>query len=219
MSVFRDDIVKDRVALVTGGGTGIGKEIARTLARHGARLAIASRRQEVLEAAREEFEAEGFECLAVPCDVRRSDEVERVMQEILRRYGRLDIVVHNAGVGRTAPRFEDLTDAQLVGRTPGFRDLDPAVLEALLAKATRRRIGPGETLFEVGQAFLDEVYIVRLGEVELQRPDGRLGSLRDRLLQQRPDVRCIAGVVEPELWALVRGCSVVSSQKAVPQRR
>jgi CBS domain-containing protein len=69
--------------------------------------------------------------------------------------------------------MRDLTNAQLVGRTPGFRDLEPAVLEALLAKATRRRIGPGETLFEVGQPFLDEVYIVRLGEVELQRPDGR----------------------------------------------
>ena len=47
-SVFRDDIVKDRVALVTGGATGIGKEIARTLGRHGARVCIASRKQESL---------------------------------------------------------------------------------------------------------------------------------------------------------------------------
>ena len=61
MSCFRDGILAGRVALVTGGGTGIGKEIARTLGRHGAKLAIASRRREVLEAARAEFEAEGLE--------------------------------------------------------------------------------------------------------------------------------------------------------------
>jgi CBS domain-containing protein len=66
-----------------------------------------------------------------------------------------------------------ITDAQLVGQTPGFRDLEPAVLDSLLAGAAKRRLAPGDTLFEVGQAFLDEVYIVRRGEVELLRPDGR----------------------------------------------
>ncbi len=69
--------------------------------------------------------------------------------------------------------MKEPTDAQLIGRTPGFRDLEPAVLEALLDAATKRRIDAGETLFEVGQPFLDEVYIVRRGEVELQRADGR----------------------------------------------
>jgi len=51
MSVFRPDIIKDQVALVTGGATGIGKEICRTLGAHGARLAITSRKRENLEAA------------------------------------------------------------------------------------------------------------------------------------------------------------------------
>jgi CBS domain-containing protein len=69
--------------------------------------------------------------------------------------------------------MNDITDAQLVGQTPGFRDLEPAALERLLAGAGKRRLGAGDTLFEVGQAFLDEVYIVRRGEIELERPDGR----------------------------------------------
>jgi CBS domain-containing protein len=63
-------------------------------------------------------------------------------------------------------------DVQLLGETPGFRDLEPAVLEALLAGAAKRRLGAGESLFEVGQPFLDEVYIVRRGEIALKRANG-----------------------------------------------
>ena len=65
-------------------------------------------------------------------------------------------------------------DVQLVRRTPGFRDLDPAVLEALLAATTKRQIGAGKTLFDAGQPFLGEVYIVRSGEIGLRRSNGRL---------------------------------------------
>ena len=64
-------------------------------------------------------------------------------------------------------------DVQLVRETPGFRDLDPTVLEALLAATTKRQIDAGRTLFDVGQPFLDEVYIVRRGEIALQRANGR----------------------------------------------
>ena len=102
-SVFRDDVVKDRVALVTGGATGIGKEIARTLGRHGARLCIASRKQENLEAATKELEADGLECMWATCDVREPEQVERVVGAILERFGRLDIVVNNAAGNFPAP--------------------------------------------------------------------------------------------------------------------
>jgi peroxisomal 2,4-dienoyl-CoA reductase len=103
MSVFRPDIIKDQVALVTGGATGIGKEICRTLGAHGARLVIASRKRENLEAARAALEGEGIECLAVPCDVRKPDEVESVIRAIIERHGRLDIVVNNAAGNFPAP--------------------------------------------------------------------------------------------------------------------
>lgn len=64
------------------------------------------------------------------------------------------------------------SDARLLRETPGFRDLDATVLEALLAKTTLRQVDAGKTLFSAGQAFLDEVYIVRRGEIELRRADG-----------------------------------------------
>ena len=70
MSIFCKDILKGQVALVTGGGTGIGKEIARTLGRHGAKIAIAARRRDILEATAKELESEGLEVHVGTCDVR-----------------------------------------------------------------------------------------------------------------------------------------------------
>ncbi len=96
MSVFREGILEGQVALVTGGGTGIGKEIARTLGGHGARLALAARRREVLDATAKELEGEGLDVFVDTCDVREPDQVEAMVAGILERFGRLDVVVNNA---------------------------------------------------------------------------------------------------------------------------
>ena len=69
--------------------------------------------------------------------------------------------------------MSDSSEVRLLRETPGFRELEPAVLETLLAKATRRRIGAGMRLFGAGEPFLGEVYIVSSGEIELHRADGR----------------------------------------------
>ena len=68
-SPFRPDLFAGQVAFVTGGATGIGKEICRTFGRHGARIAIASRKQEVLDAAAAELEADGIDVYVDSCDV------------------------------------------------------------------------------------------------------------------------------------------------------
>jgi len=96
MSNFKDNILDGSVALITGGGTGIGKEIARTLAKHGARIAITSRKQENLDAARREFAEEGIECLAMASDVRKPELVEAVIAATLEEYGSLNIVINGA---------------------------------------------------------------------------------------------------------------------------
>ena len=103
MSDFRADVCAERVALVTGGGTGIGRGIAQALGEHGAKVCIASRRADVLEAAVKQLEDAGIEAMWVPCDIREGEQVEAVVQAILDRWGRLDIVINNAAGNFPAP--------------------------------------------------------------------------------------------------------------------
>ncbi|HYB73194.1 MAG TPA: SDR family NAD(P)-dependent oxidoreductase [Candidatus Sulfotelmatobacter sp.] len=92
-----------RSALITGGGRGIGLAIAMALARQGARVAIASRRQDQLAEAARELERGGAEALALSMDVVERDEVEAGVAEVARRWGRLDILVNNAGASGMTP--------------------------------------------------------------------------------------------------------------------
>jgi citronellol/citronellal dehydrogenase len=94
------------VVLITGGGTGIGRATAQTFARTGARLAICGRREEPLRDARGELEALGAECLAVPCDIREPEQVAAFLDEVLDRFGQIDVLVNNAGGQFAAPAEE-----------------------------------------------------------------------------------------------------------------
>ena len=105
-SPLRDDANAGQVALVTGGGTGIGRATALELGRTGARVAICGRRAELLEATREAVEAAGGECLAVPTDVREPEQVDALVDAVLLRFGRIDVLVNNAGGQFIAPAEE-----------------------------------------------------------------------------------------------------------------
>jgi citronellol/citronellal dehydrogenase len=96
----------DRVALVTGGGTGIGRATALAFARTGASVAICGRRPELLEAVRAELEAVGAGAVAIPCDVREPDQVGAMLDAAIGRFGRIDVVVNNAGGQFSAPAEE-----------------------------------------------------------------------------------------------------------------
>lgn len=85
-----------RVAIVTGGGTGIGRAIALELARLGARVVIASRRRENLESTRAAIVDQGGEALAVPCDVREPSQVRDLFAQVDDCFGAPDLLVNNA---------------------------------------------------------------------------------------------------------------------------
>lgn len=97
-SVFRADLMRDRVAIVTGGATGIGLAITEELVRLGARVVIASRKEERLQAAARGLAGEyGAEVLPFVCNVRRREEVDALFDACLARFGKVDYVVNNGG--------------------------------------------------------------------------------------------------------------------------
>jgi len=95
-SPFHSDILRGKVALVTGGGSGIGFEIARQYGLHGARVMLMGRREAPLRAAVEELAREGVEAGAASGDVRNNEDCLRVVQATVNKFGRLDILVNNA---------------------------------------------------------------------------------------------------------------------------
>ena len=92
--------LQGKVAIVTGGGRGIGKAIALGFARAGAKVAIASRKMNDLEAAAAEIKALGGEAFPVQAHLGKMDEINRMVSAVMERLGRIDILVNNAG---TAP--------------------------------------------------------------------------------------------------------------------
>jgi peroxisomal 2,4-dienoyl-CoA reductase len=101
--IFRRDLLAGRVALITGGGTGIGFGIASSLAAAGAEVAIASRKPEHLEPAAAELRTTGSKVSTIAVNVREAESVARMVGQVADKHGRLDILVNNAAGNFYAP--------------------------------------------------------------------------------------------------------------------
>jgi len=111
-----------RVALVTGGSRGLGLEIAEGLGEAGAKVVVTARRQQWLTSAEETLTQAGIEALARACDVTEPVQVQTLCEDVLRRFGGIDIVVNNAGITWAAPvvempldRWRQVIDTNLTG--------------------------------------------------------------------------------------------------------
>ncbi len=119
---FRAKLFDGEVALITGGGTGIGRALVLELLALGARIAICGRRQEPLDALVAECKALGHEIFAETCDIRDADRVSAYVASVVAHYGRIDILVNNAGGQFPSPAaaispkgFEAVVRNNLVG--------------------------------------------------------------------------------------------------------
>ena len=102
----------DRVAIVTGCSGGLGVQMAKALASQGCKIVAIARRQNLIdEVAAEIAEEFGVETFAVKCDITDTENVETMVDAVLEKFGRIDVLINNAGTGAVAPA-EDITDGQ-----------------------------------------------------------------------------------------------------------
>src|SRR5688572_15493741 len=92
-----------KVVLITGGSRGLGLVMARELASRGAKIAICARDGDELQRAKEDLEQFGAEVFEIVCDVREQSEVERMLADVRSRFGRIDVLINNAGVIQVGP--------------------------------------------------------------------------------------------------------------------
>ena len=100
--------IADKVAIVTGGGTGIGRTIAIEFAKVGADVVVASRKQANLDSVAEEIKALGRQSLAIATDIRIPEQVDQLVKQTVDRFGRIDILINNAGASFMCP-VEEMT--------------------------------------------------------------------------------------------------------------
>lgn len=115
-------LFRDKVVLVSGGATGIGRALVWMLARMGAKVVTCGRSAEKLDILRDELASQGYEILAVPTDIRKSEDVASLFAQIREHHGRLDLLINNAGgqfpqsaIDMSANGFRAVIDNNLLG--------------------------------------------------------------------------------------------------------
>lgn len=120
--MYQNNLLKTKVIVITGGGTGLGKSMAKKFGALGANIVITSRKIEVLTETADELEKEGISCLPVQCDVREPDSIANLISKSIGKFGRIDVVVNNAAGNFISPTellspkgFEVIVDIVLKG--------------------------------------------------------------------------------------------------------
>ena len=147
----------NKVAIVTGGGRGIGRAIAIAYAAEGAKVVITARSQDQLDEVANFISTQGRDVLAVQADVRNRDEVENLVQETIEKYGQIDILVNNAGINprgffleTTDEEWDEVWKINVMGVVHCCR----AVLPIMQQQGSGNIINIGSGMGQVGHANL-----------------------------------------------------------------
>ena len=147
MSVLDRFKLDGKVAIVTGASSGLGVAFAEGLADAGADVAICARRAERLEDTRAKVEATGRRCVAVPADVAKPEDCQRVVDETVEQLGKVDVLINNAGIGTAVPATREQPDE--------FRKVIDINLNGSywMAQATARAMKDGGSIVNIGSVL------------------------------------------------------------------
>lgn len=203
--------MQDKVAFISGGGSGIGQAAAAVMAGRGARVALAGRTLDELENAAAEIRRAGGSAIAVTCDVSDEASVESAIARTIQEWGRLDVVVANAGVNGTWAGIDDLTvedfrstlDINLVGTfttikyaVPHLRRRGGSVVVTSSVNGTRIFSNSGASAYsssKAGQVALAKMLAVELGpdkiRVNVICPGAITTEISDNTKAENEDVK------------------------------
>jgi NAD(P)-dependent dehydrogenase (short-subunit alcohol dehydrogenase family) len=143
---------RDKVALITGGSRGLGLVMARELAQQGAKLAICARDAAELQRAAEDLKQRGAEVLPLTCDITDRIQVERMVHDVVAQYGRIDVLINNAGVIQAGPlEAMDFSDFEEAMRVHFWGPL--YTIQAALPEMRRRHEGRIVNISSIGGAI------------------------------------------------------------------
>lgn len=165
-------ILKDKVAIVTGSGRGIGRAIAIKLAKAGAKVVVTSRHTEECDEVCEVIDSAKGESLCIKCDVSKKEEVDHLIQKTIEAYGDIDILVNNAGILRQKP-LTDMTeedwDSTMDINLKGAFLLAQAVAPFMIKKKAGKILSIASVAGEVGFTNISAYCASKGGLINLTR--------------------------------------------------
>jgi 3-oxoacyl-[acyl-carrier protein] reductase len=207
-----DQLLAERVAVVTGAGQGIGREIARSLRSFGANVVLADIDGGAAKAAAEEVGG-----LGLACDVTSEEQVRSVVADTVRAFGRLDVFVNNAGVTKdaslkkmTVDQFDTVVTVHLRGTWLGVREASAAMREAKsgsiinISSLSGKSGNPGQTNYSAAKAGI--VGLTKAAAKELAHHNVRVNAVQPGLIRTP-----MTEAMPPEIFA--------EREAAVPMKR
>lgn len=184
-----DSLLSGRVAVVTGAGQGIGREIARSLHAHGARVVLVDLDGDAAKAAAVEVDG-----LGLACDVTSEDQVRAVVRDTVGEFGRLDVFVNNAGITRdaslkkmTVEQFDSVITVHLRGTWLGVREASAVMREAKtgsivnISSLSGKSGNPGQTNYSAAKAGV--VGLTKAAAKELAHHNVRVNAVQPGLIR------------------------------------